>query len=368
MLTKADEYPVHQTPEPVAYSGTDPNFYDRYFFNGYAADGDGFLAVALGVYPHLNVMDAAFVVSRTGVQHNLRASRELGMERMDTAVGPIRIDVVEPLRSLRVRVDDPKRGIRADLVFRSRAPALEEPRFTYRAGPRTVMDYTRMTQNGTWEGWFAIGDERVEVEPWRWFGTRDRSWGIRPVGGQDPRPVVPPQPPQFYWLWSPLNFEDCITLFHVNADAGGTPWNTHALLCPLGEEAAPRAMRGGRAEIDFRSGTRHARRATLHFEDLDGGETTIELEPRYHFYMSGAGYLHPEWGHGMYRGELDVDYDRYVLDAVPENEQLYLHVQAFVRARMRGALGDRDGCGVLEQLIVGPHAPSGFTDILDPAP
>ena len=37
MLTRFDDYPVHQTPEPVAHPSTgDRNFYDRYFFNGYA--------------------------------------------------------------------------------------------------------------------------------------------------------------------------------------------------------------------------------------------------------------------------------------------------------------------------------------------
>ena len=36
VLTKGDDFPLHQTPEPVAYAGTDRNFYDRYFFNGYA--------------------------------------------------------------------------------------------------------------------------------------------------------------------------------------------------------------------------------------------------------------------------------------------------------------------------------------------
>lgn len=39
VLTKGDDFPLHQTPEPVAYAGTDRNFYDRYFFNGYAPDG-----------------------------------------------------------------------------------------------------------------------------------------------------------------------------------------------------------------------------------------------------------------------------------------------------------------------------------------
>jgi hypothetical protein len=30
MLTRGDDYPIHQTPEPIAYAGTDRNFYDRY--------------------------------------------------------------------------------------------------------------------------------------------------------------------------------------------------------------------------------------------------------------------------------------------------------------------------------------------------
>ena len=52
-LTRGDDYPIHQTPEPVAYAGTDRNFYDRYFFNGYAPTGEGedlFFAAAFGVY------------------------------------------------------------------------------------------------------------------------------------------------------------------------------------------------------------------------------------------------------------------------------------------------------------------------------
>ena len=35
MLSKADDFPIHQNPEPIAYAGVSRNFYDRYFFNGY---------------------------------------------------------------------------------------------------------------------------------------------------------------------------------------------------------------------------------------------------------------------------------------------------------------------------------------------
>ena len=103
MLTKADDYPIHQTPDPIAVS-TNRNCYDRYFFNGHSVDGGLFFGAALGVYPHLDVMDSAFSVAIDGVQHNLRGSRRLGWERMDTKVGPLSVEVIEPLMKLRVLV------------------------------------------------------------------------------------------------------------------------------------------------------------------------------------------------------------------------------------------------------------------------
>ena len=147
-LTRGDDYPLHQTPEPIAYSGTDRNFYDRYFFNGYGDEGDRMFAVALGVYPHLNVIDAHFSVVRDGVQVCLHASACLNMERMNIAAGPIRIEILEPLQRLRVIVDDAKAGIKADIEFTGRSFPIEEPRFMRRIGPRAFMDYTRLTQNG----------------------------------------------------------------------------------------------------------------------------------------------------------------------------------------------------------------------------
>lgn len=359
MLTWADDYPIHRDPEPVACASTDPDFYERYFFNGYTPDGTGFLAVTLGVYPQRGVMDAAFSVIRDGQQHNLRASRALDSDRMATSVGPIGIEVVEPLRALRVSVDDAEHGIQADLTFRARAPILQEPRFTRRADSRTVMDYTRMTQHGTWEGWYKLDGKIVTVRASQWLGTRDRSWGVRPVGEVHPWPAGPDRTPQFFWLSSSLNFDDSVTLYYVDADDKGEPLNTHALSCPLGGRDL-RYMDDARADVTWRAGTRHAERAVLHFVRHDLAETRIELEPKFRFYMSGLGYGHPEWGHGMDRGELDVGYDVYPLNEVDENDRLHLHVQSFVRARMTGGLGERQGCGVLEQLVIGPHEPSGF--------
>jgi len=367
MLTKADDYPIHQTAEPIAYAGTDRNFYDRYFFNGYTGDGERFFAVALGVYPALNVMDGAFCVVDKGVQHNLRASRVLGLERMDTHVGPLSVEVVEPLQALRVRVAKNDHGIAADLLFRARAGAIEEPRFTYRVGPRTILDYTRLTQNGAYEGWIEVQGRRIEVRPEHYVGTRDRSWGVRPVGAPDSQPVAPPPPPQFYWLWAPMNFEDRITLYHNNADGEGRPWNTHAVMAPTGN-GAPMHMASCSSEVTFKSGTRHARAATIAMADEKGRAYRIALEPQWNFYMSGLGYTHPEWGHGRYHGELRVGYDSFETAKVNESDFPFLHVQAFCQARLSGPDGlERTGRGVLEQLIIGAHKPSGFTSLLDGA-
>ena len=172
-LSHGDDFPLHQTPEPVAYSGTDRNFYDRYFFNGYAPDGSGFFALAFGIYPHLDIADAHFSFIRGGTQYCLHASCELGMERMEMRVGPIAIEVIEPLQQLKVTIEETD-GIAGEFTFTGRAFPIEESRFTHRIGPRAFMDYTRMTQNGRYEGWISLDGIREEIAEGT-CGTRDRS-------------------------------------------------------------------------------------------------------------------------------------------------------------------------------------------------
>jgi hypothetical protein len=381
MLTSGDDYPLHQLPEPIAYAAGERNFYDRYFFNGYARDGSLFFAAALGVYPQLGVMDAAFSVVSDGVQRNLRASRSsAALDRMVTRVGPITVEVLEPLRRLALRVASPEHGVAADLEFVGRAPAWEEPRFVRRAGARTLMDLTRLTQNGVWRGSVEVDGVRTAIAPDRFWGTRDRSWGIRSVGEPDTQ-MVPGGDRQFYWLWAPLNFDDRVTLFFRNDDAEGRPWARWAAVVPVRSDAtaavAPfdahsdraRTFPEPRSSVRLRAGSRHAERATLLFgrpahaahADARDAEISIELEPRFEFYMSGIGYMHPVWGHGRNRGELAVGFDVERLSDVDRNDLLHLHVQALCDARMKLPDGSvRAGQGVLEQLVLGRHAPSGI--------
>jgi len=361
MLTRGDDYPVHQTPEPIAIASAERNFYDRYFFNGYSADGSLFFAAALGVYPQLEVIDAAFCVMVDGVQHNLRTSRPLGGERMDLQVGPIRVEVVEPLKVLRVVVGDNDSPVRADLTFAARHTPIEEPRFTRRQGARLVMDYTRLTQNGGWAGSITVGDRTIAVAPDTHFGTRDRSWGIRPVGASDAQPAGGGMR-QFWWLWMPLNFPDRVAFFHSNDDGEGVAWNRRGVIGGLTDE--PREFT---AEIESRYHPGTRRLAEVRLTPWDGASLTITPRDQ-HFYMSGLGYLHPEWGHGAAHGpELAVSYDTIGAGFGDAPSMLNLHIQAMADAVLTIDGAEHRGMGVVEQLFIGPHAGSGLTGLLDSA-
>jgi hypothetical protein len=366
-LTRGDDFPIHQTAEPIAYAGTDRNFYDRYFFNGYGAEGELYFAAAFGVYPHLNIADAAFVVVRDGVETALHASRWLG-DRMDLAVGPIRIEVLEPLQRLKVVVDSPEHGLKAEVVFEGRAFPIEEPRFMRRLGPRALMDYTRLTQNGRYTGWIELDGRRETIDGF--VGTRDRSWGVRPVGARDPQDIVPPQPPQFFWLWSPCNFEDGGFFFHSNDDALGRPWNTRAVWAPDGAGEDGFTHLNGVAEVGWKKGTRYAASMLVRLTDDHGAPAgEVAFRPLYEFLMLGLGYGHPKWGHGLSHGALEVEREDIRLADADPKIPFHLHVQALSEVTYTDAAGRvRQGRGILEQLALGPHAPSGFKDMLDFAP
>jgi hypothetical protein len=363
VITSFDDYPVHQTAEPVAVpAGGDRNHYDRYFFNGFDPDGGWFFGVALGLYPNRQVIDASFSVLHDGVQRSVHASGRAPRDRAVTRVGPIAVEVVEPLRVLRVRVDAPEQGLSADLVFTARTPAVEEPRFTRHSGPTVVMDYTRLTQWGRWQGRFSSAGGTVECAGAP--GTRDRSWGVRNVG--EPPGGAPPRAlPQFFWLWAPLHFDDHCTHLALVDDAAGRHVYESACRVPLlpgaDEETPLEHARTADVELDLLPGMRRGGSAVLRTTGWDGKERSTRLTPLATFQMRGIGYFHPQWAHGVWHGEQAVGGSEWrvaELDpAAPEN----VHVQQLVRAESDGQVG----VGVLEQLMIGPHAPLGLTGLFD---
>ena len=368
MLTKADDLPIHQSAEPIAYSGTDRSFYDRYWFGGYLPDAGTVFEIAFGVYPHLNIADASVGILTGGVQRCLHGSRHLNSERLDLSVGPIRIEVLEHLRTLRVVLEESE-GIAAELVFTGRAQPIEEPRFTWRNGPRSNQDYTRFTQNGRWSGWLRVDGQRVEL-PQGTLGTRDRSWGVRPIGARDRQKRVPSVSPQFFWVWTPVHFAEGSTFFHVQADSGGTAINSRSVQCLDDTDPGQWTETDhARQHLEFGNHTRWPTAATVQIAPRGHPAVELTFAPLARFPMHSLGYGgNRVWGHGMYHGELVVEREDIVLDELDPTDPTQLHVHTVSRVhRTLDGQPTEPGIGILETFVLGPYAPYGFTDLSGPA-
>jgi hypothetical protein len=373
MLSRFDDYPIHQTPQPIAVpASSDRNVYDRYWFNGYSDDGEFYFGIGAAVYPHLGIMDCGFSIVRNGEQHAFHASRRAPDDPTETQIGPFRLEVVEPMRRLRMTLDDNETGISAQLDFAARTACVEEGRQTLFTGKRPTMDATRFAQFGRWTGEIRYAGQTLNIEPTRVLGTKDRSWGIRPVGAGDPGPAPAQRLPQFFFLWAPLHWEDHCTHFGIFEDADGHPWHKDGAIIPAYadpaeipgvEDPATRSMIDIEQRLEYVPGTRRAGAAEIALIEKNGARREISLEPLLCFRMKGIGYAHPEWGHGQWKGELAIGGESWKtadLDPMAIENQ---HIQQVVRATS----GGQSGIGVLEQICIGPHARYGFKEFLDPA-
>jgi hypothetical protein len=287
------------------------------------------------------------------------------------AVGPFRIEVIEPMRRTRVILDDNASGLSCDLTFSARTAAIEEARQTLWQNGRRVMDATRFDQFGRWSGTIRTPDGEITVDETVCRGTKDRSWGVRRVGEPETG-GAPAMPGGIMFLWAPLVWDDHITHAIFFDGARGEALVREGIVAPLYpttsaipgvEDGRDQRMATARHRVTYVPGTRLAESAEIDLVDHDGGVRTIALEPILRFQMKGLGYGHPVWGQGMWKGDLEIggeSFDPRQLDLLaPEN----LHVQQVVRATD----GTRTGVGVLEQVCFGPYAPAGFTSFLDGA-
>lgn len=369
MLNRLDDFPIHQTPLPIAHpESSDRNVYDRTWFNGYLPDGSAFFGLGMAVYPLRGILDCAFsFVSQGGPQTCFYGSRRAPLERTDMQVGPFSLQVLEPMRRARVILDDNQSGLGCDLTFSARTAPIQEARQTLWSGNRRTMDATRFAQFGRWSGQLRHPGGELQLN--ECLGTKDRSWGLRPVGEPETG-GAPVQPGGIFFLWAPLVWEHEVSHAIFFDGPQGEPLVREGLTAPLyaseadipesGEEQLDRRLTAEH-RIRYHPGTRLAAAAEIDLAGPDKSVRTLQLEPRLKFMMKGLGYGHPEWRHGLWKGELATGGESFLpeqLDPLaPEN----LHVQQLVRA----SCGPKQGTGVLEQLAVGPYAPAGFKSFFD---
>ncbi|MFI6324701.1 hypothetical protein ACIBG8_44755 [Nonomuraea sp. NPDC050556] len=350
-LSPLDDYPIHQAAQVMRHVATsDRNFYDRYYFNCHNT-ADLMLIVGVGQYPNLGVTDAFACVRHGNLHQVVRASRELGADRMNTEIGPFRVEVIEGLKRLRVVLEPNEHGLSFDLTWTGTIPATLEPRHFIRWQERVMFDSVRLAQTGRWSGQIQINGETIEVTPDVWQGTRDRSWGIRPVGEPEPPGIQANNAGTFYWLYTPMQFED------------------HAILCIVQEdekgrrvlEEATRVWSDGREEEylgrpDYRPvyapGTRDVVEATITFSPPGGKPFDVHCTPVLPVHlMVGTGYgLEPDWKHGMYQGREPVV--QGVTHTLPEDAaRMWGLVDAIGRFEYDGNVG----YGLYEYWALGPH-------------
>jgi hypothetical protein len=368
-----DEFPLHQAPLSLRYvASSDRNFYDRCYFNAHDRTGEIFLITGLGIYPQLGVKDAYVVVRRGDEQRVVRMSDALDDERMSVNVGPYSIEVADPLHRIHLVCDADSHGVGFDLTWQAAFPAVDEERHLLRSGIRPILDTWRFAQLGTWEGEIRVGGDSIAVSPEIWVGSRDRSWGIRPIGEAEPagRPQDDAADFGFWWLYVPMKFDDFAVVLIAQEDGNGhRTLNDAVRVHPDGRLDQ---LGWPRATISYRSGSRHPERARIEMTEPDGSPVVMEVETLGSVPLHvGCGYGgDPEWVHGAWKGRDWIEGAAYdMTDPAIQARTPYGVIDHVGRATLRGGLADGAvGWGLFEHGTFGKHAPSGFADFAAVAP
>jgi hypothetical protein len=370
-LGPLDEYLVHQIPDPVDHVATDnPNFYDRYYFNLHSSSDELFLVTGLGQYPNLGVTDAFASISVGDTQHTVRASRPLGSDRLDTSVGPLRVEVLEGLHSLRAVCEPNEWGVAFDLTFVGSARALEEPKSYSREGDRITQETFRFAQVGTWEGILEVAGKSYEVTPDTWGGARDHSWGIRRIGKPPPPdPNVAPssRPVGFFHQWMPIQFDDHMVKITIDENYAGERVQEEAVR--VWRDLSRPDDHLGRPEITiaYVPGTREITRSVVSFSGPEASDMRIAVTPLRTVYLKGgSGYTYDGyWGHGIDHGKLMVEGVTHDVGSPEGRAELCWLNETLSRYETSDGLV---GYGMHENMVVGVYQPAGFDTPVSMAP
>src|ERR1700730_14676637 len=126
------------------------------------------LASTVRLYQNNDVLDGFVCVRSAGKQYNIRLSRRLRPDLDTLAVGPravgrLRLEIIEPLKAVRLVLEDNEHGITADVTCRSTTLPYEDPAEFTRIDGRLVSERITYEVTGKCEGWVQVGDRRIEL-------------------------------------------------------------------------------------------------------------------------------------------------------------------------------------------------------------
>ena len=324
-LGPADERFDHQIADTFATVGvSDPSWTEKVCAMAARRDGTLQLGFGMGKYTNRNVLDGYAGLSRGVEQITVRGSRRLFPDPDLTSVGPIRYEVLEPMRRVRFALEaNSCQPLAFDWVYEAVLPAVTEERTHHRVplGYRVSADLVRYHQIGTASGWVEIDGRRHHIDPDEWVSTRDHSWGVRYDVGTPPTdgdPFDPVSEMDFQMIWCPV----------LMVDHDGTRWGLFMHLVDLkGFGHEQRTVTGAVEHLDGRVERMTDIQPDLAYDPsnrrLLGGRVTVTMEdgsvrrfelevPTATGFHLGAGLYFGWQGHhhGEWRGELHIDGER----------------------------------------------------------
>lgn len=387
MITPYDEFPVHQAPRPFSeIPVTDLSWDDGYYFGAYSAEAELFVFAGLRVSPNSDVVGAYAGCIHGGIQRTVRLSR-VWRPDFDLAIGPFRIEVVEPLRHLRVTLGENDSGLELELDWLASAPPYEESHHLAVQRGRRTTDQCRYVQCGVPRGWIVAGGERTPIGD-GWYASRDRSWGLyaprRPLG--DLREWLPPPEPAgrhraLRW-WMPFQTDGFVGFLHFHEDADGRRDGLDDVFATPFEGWIDRD--GQRIQLvdvehhgDLVPGTRSLAAGELIATDSDGGRWRFELRTATQpWFPLTIGYHAGSWRDGgtiaTYHpadGGTYLEHDEFDLRTQPFDHPLYggptlpgmYGMEHLVRVRATAPDGtESEGLAQVELFIDGPYRPYGL--------
>ena len=374
-LTSLDEGLNHQIVDTFsAVQTSEHSWTEKVWSAVIKTDGTLGLDFGLGRYHNRGVMDGFAGVARGKRQWTVRASRELRDDPSIMNVGPIAYEIIEPLHKVRFTLARNEiQPIAFDITFTSHMPCFFEDRHRQREkdGFRIGSDVVRYTQCGEPRGWIEIEGERVEVEPEGWREFRDHSWGVRLDVGLHQRDIRPTADygdakfgeGEFYLFWSPFmltgrNGERVGYHVYYQSRAGKVFYSSGYRNLPDGTQEKIARIR---PELKFDDLTRRLAGGRLHFDMLQGGTRTVEIEVlgKTGFQLGPALYCgfgerrHGSW-HGPFLIEGEAIADTSDLKTIHDIRQLR-------DCPIRVTEGDLQGFGVFESIVHGGNPEMGLT-------
>ena len=352
MMTPQDDLMGHQTPRPFVQAGAgDARFTERYWYTAHPIDGTPLLLdMGLGYYPNRGVMDAFAGVTVGRRQHNFRVSRRLGGAPLDTAVGPLRFEIVEGAKRHRVSLAENASAIRFELQFDASFPVASEKQ-SYRAHDGVVdEDLARAAQFGRWSGWFEVDGRRSVVDPAGWWGQRDHSWGLRSEMRTDETRPPAALHRNLFWTWSMFQFDDlAVSIFlkqrtpEKTMYLSGTEFSRDACGSVRSREITTVAH-----EIDWADDPLGQSIAVAHWRlGFDHGpprDLRMECLPTRYYLKAGMYGGLQGWNHGDDKGPLHSAHDVWDLDDAATRAAARTLSDHVVRVTTEG----RSGSGVSE--------------------